>query len=42
MLTYSPYDNLKPQAYPAIFVGTGLWDSQVQYWDCLLYTSRCV
>jgi oligopeptidase B len=33
MLTYSPYDNVKAQAYPAIFVGTGLWDSQVQYFE---------
>jgi oligopeptidase B len=30
MLSYSPYDNVKAQAYPALFVGTGLWDSQVQ------------
>ena len=40
MLTYSPYDNLKPQAYPAIFVGTGLWDSQVQYWEPAKYVAR--
>lgn len=33
MLTYSPYDNVVHQAYPALFVGTGLWDSQVQYWE---------
>ncbi|MBB5866380.1 S9 family peptidase [Xanthomonas sp. 3058] len=33
MLTYSPYDNVTKQAYPALFVGTGLWDSQVQYWE---------
>jgi oligopeptidase B len=33
MLTYSPYDNVKAQDYPALFVGTGLWDSQVQYWE---------
>ncbi len=33
MLSYSPYDNVKRQAYPALFVGTGLWDSQVQYWE---------
>ena len=26
MLSYSPYDNVKAQAYPALFVGTGLWD----------------
>ncbi|WP_434212340.1 S9 family peptidase [[Pseudomonas] boreopolis] len=33
MLGYSPYDNVRRQAYPALFVGTGLWDSQVQYWE---------
>jgi oligopeptidase B len=40
MLGYSPYDNLKPQAYPAMFVGTGLWDSQVQYWEPAKYVAR--
>ncbi|MCY7355778.1 MAG: S9 family peptidase, partial [Lysobacter sp.] len=40
MLTYSPYDNLKAQAYPATFVGTGLWDSQVQYWEPAKYVAR--
>ncbi len=33
MLRYSPYDNVKDQAYPDIFVRTGLHDSQVQYWE---------
>jgi oligopeptidase B len=33
MLGYSPYDNVARQNYPAIFVGTGLWDSQVQYYE---------
>lgn len=33
MLTYSPYDNVKPQAYPAMLVFTSLWDSQVQYYE---------
>ena len=40
MLSYSPYDNLKAQAYPATFVGTGLWDSQVQYWEPAKYVAR--
>ncbi len=33
MLSYSPYDNVRPQAYPAMFVSTGLFDSQVQYFE---------
>ena len=40
MLAYSPYDNLSKQAYPAMFVGTGLWDSQVQYWEPAKYVAR--
>jgi oligopeptidase B len=33
MLAYSPYDNVRAQAYPSIYVRTGLWDSQVQYFE---------
>jgi oligopeptidase B len=33
MLSYSPYDNVRAQAYPAMFITTGLWDSQVQYYE---------
>ena len=40
ILKYSPYDNLKAQAYPAMFIGTGLWDSQVQYWEPAKYVAR--
>lgn len=40
MLSYSPYDNLEKKAYPAMFVGTGLWDSQVQYWEPAKYVAR--
>ncbi len=33
MLSYSPYDNVARKAYPAMLVSTGLWDSQVQYYE---------
>ena len=33
MRSYSPYDNVKKQKYPNMYVSTGLHDSQVQYWE---------
>lgn len=33
MLSYSPYDNVKEQDYPNLYISTGLHDSQVQYWE---------
>ncbi|MGY3885941.1 S9 family peptidase [Aeromonas aquatica] len=33
MKAYSPYDQIKAQAYPNLLVTTGLHDSQVQYWE---------
>ncbi|MBA3503503.1 MAG: S9 family peptidase [Deltaproteobacteria bacterium] len=40
MLAYSPYDQIKPQAYPSIYVKTGLWDSQVQYYEPAKYVAK--
>lgn len=31
--SYSPYDQVKPQDYPALLITSGLHDSQVQYWE---------
>ncbi len=33
MRSYSPYDNVKAQDYPNLYISTGLHDSQVQYWE---------
>ncbi len=40
MLSYSPYDNLKPAAYPAMLVKTSLYDSQVMYWEPAKYVAK--
>jgi oligopeptidase B len=40
MKTYSPYDNLEKQAYPAMLVTTSFNDSQVMYWEPAKYVAR--
>ena len=40
MLSYSPYDQVKAQAYPNMLVTTGLHDSQVQYFEPMKWVAK--
>lgn len=40
MKSYSPYDNVKKQAYPNMLITTGLHDSQVQYFEPAKWVAR--
>jgi len=40
MLSYSPYENLRADSYPAILVKTSLNDSQVMYWEPAKYVAK--
>ena len=40
MVSYSPYDNISAQAYPAILVRSSLNDSQVMYWEPAKYVAK--
>lgn len=40
MLSYSPYDQVKAQDYPNLFVTTGLHDSQVQYFEPMKWVAK--
>ncbi|MEM9136685.1 MAG: S9 family peptidase [Cyanobacteria bacterium P01_F01_bin.42] len=33
MLSYSPYDNVEPKAYPHMLFNSGITDEQVTYWE---------
>jgi len=37
---YSPYDNIKPQQYPAMLVRVSVNDSQVPYWEGAKFVAR--
>ena len=40
MKQYSPYDNISKQNYPAVFITSSLYDSQVQYFEPAKYTAK--
>ena len=37
---YAPYENVKPQAYPAILAVAGYNDSRVQYWEAAKWVAK--
>ena len=40
MKTYSPYDNVRAQNYPAMLIRTSLNDSQVPYWEGAKFAAK--
>jgi oligopeptidase B len=40
MISYSPYDNIKAEAYPNMLVKTSFNDSQVMYWEPAKYVAK--
>ena len=40
LLSYSPYDNIAAQPYPAMLVTTALWDTRVQFHEPAKYVAR--
>jgi oligopeptidase B len=38
--SYSPYDNIKPQAYPAILATAGLTDWRVPFWEAAKWVAK--
>ena len=38
--SYAPYENVRPQAYPAILAVAGYNDSRVQYWEAAKWVAK--
>ena len=40
LLGYSPYENVRPQEYPAFMISAGWNDTRVGYWEALKWTQK--
>ena len=38
--SYSPYDNIRKQPYPHLYISSGLYDQRVTYWEPLKFIAK--